>query len=181
MLAERTAHHQRLPVTWVLVANGQTAQIYSCGKTGKAIPLNISHKHPAYDERSGHELVPVPNGAVQGETIDDYQIGHSRRGTSISSVSAARNTYEPHGDIKEELRRRFVKDIAARLEKAHTQKKFHRLVLVAPAKMIGELREHLTPGVQGCVAAVLPKDLATYDARALLPHLQDTLAEAHVA
>lgn len=161
--------------TWVVVANGKGAQVYRYHTFENVIPLGGIHKHPVYEERISHELVPVQDGVIKAETIDDYQIGHSRRGTSVSSIGATRNTYEPSGDIQGELKRRFTHNIAEHLAKAYAAKSFSRLVLVAPAKILGAIKEQLTPEVQGCIAAVLPKDLAAYDARTLLMHLQDTL------
>jgi len=169
------------PVTWVLVADGKQANIYDCRKAMQKIPLGGANKHHAFDEKPIHELVPVPNGALEAESINDYQVGHDRRGTTSSSVSSVHNSYEPHGDIKEELKRRFTEALAKKLGKAHEEKLFDHIILVAPAKMIGELREQLAPDLQRCVAAVLPKDLTHYLGHELLPHLQDTLLEAHVA
>lgn len=166
-------------ITWVLVADGKQAQIYECSKTTRNIPLGGANTHHYFNEKSGHELVPVPDGTLKAETIDSYQIGHDRRGTSSSSVSSAHNTYEPHGDIKEELKRHFVKTVAAKLDRACTEKSFNRLVLVAPARMIGEIREQLTAETQNHVVAVLPKDLTHYHGQTLMTHLLHTLAEAH--
>ena len=180
-MQEHTAQHQQPLVMWVVVADGKQAQIYECYKTMHKVPLEGVNKHHYYDEKSGHELAPVLNGVLEAESIDGYQIGHDRRGTASSSNSPTHNTYEPHGDIKEELKRRFMEAIAARLEHAFAEKAFDHLVLVAPAKMIGELRDQLAVNVQSRIVAVLPKDLTHYKGQELLPHIQDTLAEAHFA
>jgi protein required for attachment to host cells len=168
-------------ITWVLVADGKQAQIYECLKTIRNIPLGGVNIHHYFNEKSGIELAPVPDGTLTAETIDSYQIGHDRRGTSSSSVSSVHNTYEPHGNIEEELKRHFVKAIAAKLDRACAEKSFDRLVLVAPARMVGEIREQLTAEAQKRIAAVLPKDLTHYRGQALIEHLHDTLTEAHLA
>jgi protein required for attachment to host cells len=181
VMNEQHTSKPHMYITWVLVADGKQAQVYECRKVTLKFPLGGANKHHYVNEKSGHELVPVSNMALEAESIDDYQIGHDRRGTSSSSNSPTHNTYEPHGDIKEELKRRFTKTIADKLQHACTEKLFDRLVLVAPAKMIGGLREQLAANVRDHIAAVLSKDLTHYQVHELLPHLQDTLAEAQVA
>jgi protein required for attachment to host cells len=73
-----------------------------------------------------------------------------------------------------------VKNLAAQLGQAHTHKAYDRLVLVAPAKMIGELREHVTAEVHATIAAELHKDLTHYHGQELLAHLQETLNQASI-
>ena len=85
-----------------------------------------------------------------------------------------------HAHVDDEARHDFTREIATTLNNACTVKKFDRLVLAAPAKMIGELRTLLTPDAQRHIAGVLPKDLTHYHGRQLLDHLQDTLGEAQL-
>lgn len=167
--------------TWILVADSQSAKIYQHRKTERVVFMNGSRKHPACEEKSEHQLVPVHGMVFESETIQNYQLGHDRRGTVHNSASRAHNAYEPHGDIKAELKRRFVQLIAGKLQQAFAKKAFEHLVLVAPAKMVGMLREQLNPEVREQIIAVLPKDLARYEGKTLMTHLQDTLIEAHVA
>lgn len=178
-MQERLAIHHPSQITWIVVADSKSAQIYQYDKSDKVIPIG-EHSHHFFEEKHGYVLVPVPDGALKPETMDDYQISHAGRGSGIGFGSSTPNSYEPQGNIKEELRRRLTKNIAAQLEKAHAAKSFQRLVLAAPAKLIGELRKQLPPAVQECVAAVLPRDLTRYEPPALLAHLQDTLAQANI-
>jgi len=174
------AKHQHSPVVWVLIADGKQAHIYECRKAIHQIPLGGANKHHYYDEKSGFELVPVPGGILEADSIDNYRIGHDRRGTASSSNSPTHNTYEPHGDIQAELKKQFSKAIASKLQHACTEKIFDRLIIVAPAQMIGELRKQVTPDVQDRIVAVLPKDLTHFQGQLLMTHLHDTLVEAHV-
>jgi protein required for attachment to host cells len=173
---ERAAQFHKLLVTWVLVADGKRAQIYDCRKTMQKIPLVGTNKHHYYDEKSDHKLVPVQNGVTESESIDDYQTGHDRRGTASSSNSPTHNTYEPRGDIDEELKRRFAKSITTKLQQACVNNSFDRLILVAPAKMINELRGQLSDEVQDRVVGVLPKDLTHYRNQVVMSHLHEMLA-----
>jgi len=82
------------------------------------------------------------------------------------------------GDAREEIKQHFIKMIAARLNEALSQKSFDKLVLVAPPKMLGELREFLAPAVKKRVAAEMPKDLTHYEGEELLQHLKDSGLES---
>jgi protein required for attachment to host cells len=179
-MREDIAHHQQPLITWILIADDKRAQIYDCRKTQQPVPLGGANPHHYFDEKSGHELMPVLNGLLKSESMDDYQIGHDRRGTASSSNSPTHNTYEPHGDIKGELKRRFSESIAHKLQQAYADKLFNQIVLVAPPKMIGELREHLSHDIQGKVVASLSKDLNNYHGKELMTHLSETLADIHV-
>jgi protein required for attachment to host cells len=167
-------------ITWVLIADGQQAKIYDCLKAIRRMPLAGANKHHYYDEKSGHELVPVLGGVLNAESINDYQIGHDLRGRSSSSNSPTHNTYEPHGNIDAELDRRFIENIASKLHHASEEKFFDQLVLVAPAKVLGELEKFLPADVKGLVVAKLAKDLMPYQGNILMEHLHDTLGEAHI-
>jgi protein required for attachment to host cells len=175
---ERAARLPQLLITWALLADGKQARIYECRKIMQKVPLGGANIHHYYDEQSGHELVLVPNGAMEAESIDDYQIGHDRRGTSSSSNSSTHNTYEPHGDIQKELKRRFIKAISDKLQQACANNSFDRLILVAPAKMVGELRKQLSSDVQNRIVGVLPKDLTHDQGQVAMTHLRDIFAKA---
>lgn len=136
---ERAAQIQQLLVTWVLVADDSHAQIYECRKTMKNIPWGEANKHSCADEKSGYELMTVPNGVMEAETVDGYRTEYSRRGAGLSSNRLSLNAHEPCEDIKEELRRRFIGAIAGNLQQAGAKNSFDRLVLMAPARMISEL------------------------------------------
>ncbi|MDR3450483.1 MAG: host attachment protein [Alphaproteobacteria bacterium] len=168
-------------VTWVLIADGKQAQIHSYNRSVREVPLGGANKHHLSEEKASHHLSPVTNGDMKAESINDYQLGHDRRGQTSSSNSPTYNTYEPQGDIHEELKRRFMKSIADKLHKAAESKSFDRLILVAPAKMIGELKEHMAADLQKRVVATLSKDLTHYQGEALMAHLQGTLMDAHIA
>jgi protein required for attachment to host cells len=165
-------------VTWVLIADGREAHLHILHKTMQKIPLAGTNKHHYYNEKSGYELIPLQGGILKAESIDDYQIGHDRRGTSSRNNSSAHNTYEPEGDITEELKRRFAKAIATRLHQAYMGKYFSHLVLVAPANIMGAIREHLTDDVQRHVVGTLIKELIPFHGAELMAHLQATLSES---
>ena len=141
------------PVTWILVADGNNAHIYTRAVGEKHIPMG-GEKHRQYDEAFIRELVLVPGMELKTESA------HHLSGLQ--------------GDAREEVKLHFMKTIAQKLNEALVQKFFDKLVLVATPRMLGELRECLAPAVKKCVVAEMPKDLTHYKGEELLQHLKDS-------
>jgi ribosome-associated translation inhibitor RaiA len=72
----------------------------------------------------------------------------------------------------------FVRDIAATLDAALGAHKFDKLVLVAPPRLLSELREHMTPRVRATLAHQVPKNLAGLGVDALWEKLSVVLLKA---
>lgn len=164
-----------------MVADAAQAMIYLCEKRIQRVPMAGMNKHHLFDEKRDHELSLVDDGSVNAETTKTYQMGHDQRGTSSSSNSPTHNTYEPSGDIEKELHRRFVQRIANKLQKSADDLLFHHLVLIAPARMIADMKTLWTPDFKKRIIAIIPKDLAKIPASALMTHLRPALADAHIA
>ena len=161
--------------TWIVVADAKQAQIYTRQHATKSIPLAQGGKHPHYDERTTWELVPLPGTALQAEPADQYQVGAHSQGQVFESVGGRRSSIEPHMTAQDEVRAHFAKRIAEELNKDHHRGSFERLVLAAPAKMLGEIKKHLDKAVQGCIAVELPKELTHLKGGALAEHFKDVL------
>jgi protein required for attachment to host cells len=177
-MLERPTLRQPIKITWILVADGRSVQAYELRKSRRIRSLTGSQKHPAIEEIDEHELVPVLK--VEAEPLDDFEIGHDRRGETMSSANNAHNAYEP-SNIEEELMRKYMDEVSVKLHHAYIDKQFANLILVAPAKMMGALRQQLTPDVKQSIVAQVRKDLAGYEAKKIVAHLQETFREAKVA
>jgi protein required for attachment to host cells len=70
---------------------------------------------------------------------------------------------EPDTGVKEEGRRRFVKEIVTRLEAAHRRGDFNRLVLLAAPAVLGVIRKTYSKELQKSVAKEIPKDVIGQD------------------
>src|SRR6185312_15802124 len=111
------SHQYSSNVTWVVIADSKEMRLYNYRKAERVVPLSGTTKLHYFQRKMVHELVPVQDGALKAETMDGYQIGHQRRGTTVNALTGLRNTYEPTGNIKEDLKRRFVRAISAKLER----------------------------------------------------------------
>jgi protein required for attachment to host cells len=145
------------PVTWILVADGKQAQIYTRSPVGRKVPTG-SAEHPNYLEFQEQGLVPVPEMAFKANSAK----GHDQLAHQMNA---------PHIDIHNEIKHHFMKIIAERLNDAKAKKLFDRLVLIAPPKMLGELRADLDKKVLAVVVAELPKDLTQCGNKELAGHL----------
>jgi protein required for attachment to host cells len=126
--------------TWILVANQSEAQIYSgTPPNGNLLLINrLTH-----EEGSAHtrDLISDAPGRV-----------HDRSGT-------ARHSMEPNTGVKEEGRRRFVKEMTERLESAHLRGEFDHLVILAAPAVLGVIRKTFTSGLTRAVVKEIPKDV----------------------
>lgn len=169
----QTVH--KTPVTWFLVADGAGAQVYVRQRIKARIPMGGNTKHRHYEEKVERELVPVSGMRWEAKSPEEYQIGNDLLGRVFESVGAARHMGEPHVDIREDLKLRFMRTIASQLQVACQQKSFDRLVLIAPPKLLGKLKRQLDENVRAHVVAELPKELTRYQGRALAAQLEKVL------
>ena len=121
--------------TWVLVADAKGARIFS------------------FSEKNGEWAL---RDTLKGDGSDhpDQTAG------SVLKASEHKGALHGHGEInpKETQERRFAHTLAHVLERGHADKAFTRLMLVAPPKLLGDLRENLSRGLQGAVVSEVHKD-----------------------
>lgn len=129
---------------WIVVANQAEAQIYSANRLPGALALVRTLRH---EEGAAHarDLVSDAPGRV-----------HDRMGS-------ARHSMEPDTGVKEEGRRRFVKQIVDLLKAAHLKREFNQLVLLAAPGVLGVLRKTVTGNLTKSVIKEIPKDVVGQD------------------
>jgi protein required for attachment to host cells len=66
---------------------------------------------------------------------------------------------EPNPGVKEEQRRRFVKEMVERLQVGHLKGGFDQLVLLAAPAVLGVIRKTLTADLAKTVIKEIPKDV----------------------
>jgi len=123
---------------WVLVANQAEAQIYSTDR----IPGNL---------------------VLVGTLVHEEGAAHARDltsdapGRAYDRAGPARHSMEPEIGVKEEERRKFVKEIVGRLQAAHLHRKFDQLVLLAAPAVLGVIRKTLNGDLARTVIKEIPK------------------------
>jgi protein required for attachment to host cells len=160
----------KTPVTWILVADSRQAQIYVRHKVEKWIPFPHNRRNQ-FEEIIAHEPVAVPGMRWRAESIHEYDFGPDTTARVFESVGDARHMSEPHITVQEEIRQHLARSIAQSLYRAHMEKAFDRLVLIAPPKMLGEIKRQLDGKLVRMIVAEMPKDLTHYEGEELADHL----------
>lgn len=142
--------------TWILIADGARARILSNDGPGKGL-----------SEPMNHEL------AASHAPSRSY--GTDKPGRGFASFGKSRHAKAPRIDFHTFEKQRFARDVAAMLDAAEAKGAFDRLVLVAPAKTLGELRRVLGAASLDKVTAELGKDLTHVPVHDLEQHLDKVM------
>jgi len=123
---------------WILVANQAEAQIYSANR----IPGDLT---------------------LMGTLVHEEGAAHARDltsdapGRAFDSNGPARHSMESEIGVKEEERRRFVKEIVSWLQSAHMRGSFDQLVLLAAPAVLGVIRKTINGDLARAVIKEIPK------------------------
>jgi len=125
---------------WILVANQAEAQIYS-------------------SEQMPRHLMLVDTLVNETGTAHSRDLISDAPGRAFDRFGSARHAMEPNVGVKQEQRRRFVKEMVERLEKAHSKGDFDQLVLLAAPAVLGVIRKTLPTDLVKSVVKEIPKDV----------------------
>lgn len=163
------------PVTWVVVANSRSAQVYSWQKTERMVPIIGNIGSNKLKRTTHYAPVAIPDMKWEAESAEQYQTGRNNTAMVYESVGMARHMSEPHITIQEEILDHLIRAVAKGLNQASEKKAFERLVLVAPAKVLGKLKKHLSAKTLGMVTAESGKNLVSMNTGLLTEQLDDII------
>lgn len=143
-------------ITWILVADGARARIYKNEGPGKGL-------QPAIDGEFHHD-VPLT-----------HELGTDRPGRTKESASTTRHAME-QADWHRFEKEKFAREMARILERAEQAGAYHRLILVAPPKTLGDLRSVLAATTRKKVTGEIDKDLTQVTPGELPDHLGSVIA-----
>lgn len=95
---------------------------------------------------------------IESENPPSREQGSDRPGRKPGTDGVSRSAIE-ETDWHEQNEERFASTVADTLYQMEHAHEFHELVVVAPPKMLGDLRSKLHEEVANCVVAEVPKDL----------------------
>jgi protein required for attachment to host cells len=98
-------------------------------------------------------------------------LGRDRPARVQESVGSARHAIEPKRDLKQAAKEDFVKLVADELAVEHGRGQFDQLMLVAPARVLTELKQKLAKPIADVVVKDLQKDLTKVPDHDLTGHL----------
>lgn len=143
--------------SWIVVADGSQARIFENQGPGKgitALPAQEMHK------------TPRPTRDINAD----------RPGRSHDRFGPGRHAMENPSDAHREEKRRFADLLAEHINEAALNSRFDRLVLVAPPKTLGDLRQALGKEAAAKLDGELPKDLTKVSEHDLPGHLGEVIA-----
>jgi protein required for attachment to host cells len=136
---------------WVVVCDGAKALILE--NAGDAISPNLK-------TREVHEQ-PDPMTREQGTDAP---------GRAFSSVGSRRSAVE-QTDWHDQAEQRFLADLADRLDAAVAMGEAKSMIVVAPPRALGMLRQSLSAGVRSTVRAEIDKDYVKMPVYEIEKHL----------
>ena len=145
-----------MPTTWVVVAESSRARILSTESVQEPLTEIAALDRPEARMRE-HELTSdTPSRA--------YVSGGTRRHGTAEPVS-----------WHEQYVERFAREVGEHLEAARQAGRFDRLILAAPPRFLGLLREELTPATAALVVHEYDKNWLHDGAEKIREHLPEYL------
>ncbi len=144
----------RQPKTWYVIADG-----------GRARFVEKNAETGAYATQREFD-----SAEIHSTTRD---LGAERPGRGHESANSAHHAVEPRTDLHQVDKQRFATEVAVSLNAAGADGAFERLVLVAPAHAMTDLKAGLDAATTAKVASEVQKDLAKTPNAELAEHFAD--------
>ncbi len=133
-----------MAATWVVVADRAKARFFAFDPT---------------DAEAGFlEIVDFPNPDGR---LSAWELGEERSPSTHDRMGYGRHAIEPHTTPEDKVAHRFAAALADALERGRVEHRYGALVLVAPPRFLGQLKEALDAQVLRLVVAEVDKDLCS--------------------
>lgn len=139
--------------TLVLVADGNQARMFSQTPTQAGVLWTMASRDAATQTR---------------ELVSD------KPGQSFSSVGYSRHAMTPQVSAQRAAQLKFARRVADAVERTTAETDFDKLIMVAPPRTLGDLRNEISPRVRAAVTEEINKDLANLADHDVLAHLAET-------
>lgn len=117
--------------------------------------------------------------AADGATAHFYALHtHPLHLEPVLTPPLRNHATERHGQVPEDRKDRFAVYIAEAIADAAAKKLFQDLVIAAPPRMLGDLRNHLDPAVHKLVRLEIGSEWANMTPTEIAKHLQPHLSPA---
>lgn len=144
--------------TWILVADGTRARIYSHDGPGKPVR--------ALDHRD-----------FEGEAVKGREAYRDKpgRASDVSQMAPGRHAYEPKSDPMDEERHDLMREVMDDLGRHAQRNDFDELIVCAPPQTMHQVREQMPKPVQQKIVAEETKDYTGDNEAELEKHLSHLL------
>jgi protein required for attachment to host cells len=147
-------------VTWIVLADGARCRI-----------LTRETAVSDYREVFGVDYF-APHQASRKLASDRPGRVHDRFGTGRHAMS-------PPSDPHREEKRHFAIRLAELLESEREKKSFERLIVIAPPKTLGDLRQNFSPLLKNMIVEEIAKDVTMLKLHELQQRLPDMIEHVH--
>ena len=137
--------------TWVLVADGTRARIFSKGIK---------------------KINNIMGSDYISNNLRDSEIYMDKPGRAYESANPTRHAYQPRTDWHQYQKELFAKELCVILEKASQNADFDELIIISPPKMLGDIRSFLGKQILPKITAEIPKDISKFSEHDLLNFLE---------
>ena len=138
---------------WIVVADGEHARFVT------PAPKRAFRTQRVLESPSAHK-----------KTSD---LGTDRPPRSMESATGIRHAIAPKHDLHELEKEKFAHQLAEEINRASAQGAFDRLLLVAPARTLNEIRSKLDATTAAKLLGTLQKNLTGVPDHELAPHLDE--------
>ncbi len=138
--------------TWILIADGARARLVSVQRQDGAVRI-VEEQEFSSDHRANREL------------------GRDKPARVFESHGVTRHAIEAKTDHHRSLKHEFADEVSELLAEKLAQKRFNRLVIVAPPAALGDLRASLPDAVKSKLVAEIAKDLTKTPNADILEHI----------
>lgn len=142
---------------WVMVADAARARLFE-------MPLR------------GANMTEIACYAYPESRSPGQHASHDRLPRTQESGNAVRHAIEPHTSLREKHLLQFAGMLQGTLQRGRLEGRYDHLVLVAPPRFLGVLRERLDKETRDCVIDELDHDLIGLSPTALRARLQTQLS-----
>ncbi|MDH3242858.1 MAG: host attachment protein [Alphaproteobacteria bacterium] len=142
--------------TWVLVCDGARGRIL----------VNNGH---------GTGLSEIESAEDAEARRRTRELGAERPGRVYESVGQGRHGMAPKADWHRFAKEHFAREMAGIVNAAALKGSFDGLVLIAPPRVLGDLRQALNEQAASRIAGEIGKDLTQANAQDLTPYLEDLM------
>ncbi|MGC9954868.1 MAG: host attachment protein [Rhizomicrobium sp.] len=150
----------RQKTTWIAVLDGAQARFFALRNNG-----------------DGGQIFEEAAEALSADLPRYSRDERSDRPVRAFAVGKARGAVEPRHDYIKLAKHNFAREVAGTLDAACADHRYDQLVLVAPPRSLGELRELLSERAQAVMVHEVPKNLTKLSTDALRKKLSGLLVK----
>jgi protein required for attachment to host cells len=159
MASGKEAHTMARPLTLrIAIVDGEHARFVQPDAD------NMLRRVGSFDSASAH--------------LRSRDIGSDRPGRAFESAARARHAIGARHDLHTLEKEKFVRLVNEQLSAASARGEFDELLLVAPPRVLYELREVLDAAMQAKLVGTLEKDLVKTPNHELRPHVREWVSPA---